>query len=254
MRNTDSTEEIRGVIENVVYYNDSNDYAVLEITDDKGLLLTATGTVPIPFEGENVILRGKWIYHKEFGKQFAIESYDKTLPEEDEGILQYLSSRTVKGVGPATAKKIVDRFGKDTFDVIENHPEWLADIPGITMKKAAAISESFLEQNGLRQVVMFCKNYMSIQDATRVYKRLGAGAVGVIIENPYILFNTDYGLSFTQADEIAMSIGFSPECDHRIKSGIEYVLKYNADINGHTAEFLCDIHIVGNIVAAVNSR
>ncbi len=227
-------EIISGVIENVVFYNDSNDYAVLEIETEDNLLVTAVGTVPIPFEGENVILKGRWGYHKEFGKQFVIEAYEKTLPEEVSGILQYLSSRTIKGVGPITARKIVDRFGVDTFDVIENHPEWLADIQGITMKKAAIISESFREQNGLRDVVMFCKNYMSIAEATKVYKRLGAGAVGIIAENPYLLCSGEYGLSFTQTDEIAMSIGFSPENDFRVKSGISYVLDYNAAINGHT--------------------
>ncbi len=234
MHENSVTETVRGIIQNVVYYNEGNDYAVLEISDENDLLITAVGNVPIPFEGENIVITGRWGYHKEFGKQFMIETYEKTLPKETEGILQYLSSRTVKGVGPATAKKIVERFGKDTFEVIETHPEWLADIPGITMKKAAAISESFLEQNGLREVVMFCKNYMSIQEASKVYKRLGSGAVGIITENPYILSSGNYGISFEQADEIAMSIGFSPECDHRVLSGIHYVLEYNADVNGHT--------------------
>ena len=154
-QNANECEILKGSIENVVYYNDTNDYAVLEILLENKLIITDVGTMSIPFVGECVILRGKWGYHKEFGKQFVIESYEKTLPMETEGILQYLSSRTVKGVGPVTAKKIVERFGADTFDVIENHPEWLADIPGITMKKAAAISESFLEQNGLRDVIMF---------------------------------------------------------------------------------------------------
>ena len=99
-------EVLKGVIENVVYYNEGNDYAVLEVLLENNLLITAVGTVPIPFEGENVLLSGRWGYHKEFGKQFLIESFDKTLPKETEGILQYLSSRTVKGVGPVTAKKI----------------------------------------------------------------------------------------------------------------------------------------------------
>lgn len=225
---------VRGVIENVVYYNDGNDYAVLEISDENGLLITAVGTVPIPFEGESIILAGRWTYHKDFGKQLSVECFEKTLPEETEGILQYLSSHTVKGVGPVTARKIVDRFGKDTFDVIENHPEWLADIQGITMKKAAAICESFCEQNGLRDVIMFCKNYISLTEATKVYKKLGAGAVGIIAENPYILCEGAYGISFPQADSMAMSMGFSPLNDFRIRSGIEYVLEYNANTNGHT--------------------
>lgn len=229
-----SDEIIRGTIENVVYYNDSNDYAVLEIETENRLIITAVGTMPIPFAGERVVLRGKWGYHKEFGRQFVIESFEKTLPEETEGILQYLSSRTIKGVGPATAKKIVDRFGSDAFEVIETHPEWLADIPGITMKKAAQISESFMEQNGMRDVVMFCKDYMSVTEATRVYKRLGAGAVGLITRNPYILCESDCGISFNQADDIALSLGFARDNSFRIKAGITHVLNYNSIINGHT--------------------
>ena len=238
MANQDSRENqsevLKGTIENVIYYNDGNDYAVLEISLENNLIITAVGTMPIPFEGECVVLRGRWGYHKEFGKQFVIESFEKTLPKETEGILQYLSSRTVKGVGPATAKKIVNRFGQDTFDVIENHPEWLADIPGITMKKAAAISESFLEQNGLRDVVMFCKDYMTIPEATRVYKKFGSGAVGLITQNPYILCEGENSLTFAQADEIAMRLGFNAENSFRVRSGITYVLNYNAQTNGHT--------------------
>ena len=204
-------EVIKGYIDNVVYYNDGNDYAVLEIATDEGLLVTAVGTLPIPIEGERVVLQGNWIYHKEFGKQFSVETFEKMLPEGTEGILQYLSSHTVKGVGPVTAEKIVRRFGEDTFDVLENHPEWLADIPGITMKKAATICESFREQNGLRGVVMFCKDYMGMGEAAKVYKRFGAGAVGVIKDNPYILCTGDYSVSFETADKIAMSIGFSKD-------------------------------------------
>ena len=234
MESRDAIEFVRGIIANVVYYNDGNDYAVIEIEDENNLLITAVGTVPIPFEGENVILSGKWVYHKEFGKQFSIESCEKTLPKESEGIFQYLSSSSIKGIGPVTARRIVERFGTDTFDIIENHPEWLADIQGITLKKAAVICESFKEQNGLRDVVMFCKNYMSVSDAARVYKQLGAGAVGIIAENPYILCENKYGISFNQADEIAMSMGYSPTSDFRVRSGINYVLEYNASTNGHT--------------------
>ncbi len=227
-------ETLKGTIDNVIYYNDGNDYAVLEISLENNLIITAVGTMPIPFAGECVVLQGRWGYHKEFGKQFVIESYEKTLPKETEGILQYLSSRTVKGVGPATAKKIVERFGSDTFEVIENHPEWLADIPGITRKKAASISESFMEQNEVRGVVMFCKDYMTIPEATRVYKKLGSGAVGLITKNPYILCEGENSLPFAKADEIAMRLGFTAENSFRVRSGITYVLNYNAQSNGHT--------------------
>ena len=230
----DNLETLNGTIENVVYYNESTDYAVLEISDKDGLLVTAVGTLPIPVEGESVIFKGNWVYHKEFGKQFSIESFEKTLPSESEGILQYLSSHVVKGVGPVTARRIVERFGEETFDVIENHPEWLADIQGITLKKAATISESFRSQNGLRGVVMFCKDYMGVSEATKVYKHFGSGAVGIIKDNPYILCEGECGIPFDTADRIAMSLGIEKDNLYRIKSGIEYVLSYNSSVNGHT--------------------
>ena len=196
-----ASETIKGTIENVVYRNENNDYTVLEIVDDKSELITAVGIIPMAFEGENVILTGHWSYHKEFGKQFSFDSYEKTLPKEVDGILQYLSSSTVKGVGPITALKIVNKFGPESFDVIENHPEWLTDIPGITMKKAAVISESFRQQTGIRGVMMFCKDYIGAGEITRVYKKLGAGAVGMIKENPYILCDEGCGISFEKVYE-----------------------------------------------------
>ena len=227
-------DTLSGTIENVIYRNESNDYTVLEIVDGENCLITAVGIIPMAFEGEEVLLRGHWSYHKEFGKQFAFDSFEKNLPSEVDGILQYLSSRTVKGVGPVTALKIVNRYGADTFDVIENHPEWLADIPGITMKKAAAISESFREQTGIRGVMMFCKDFMGTGEVTRVYKKLGVGAVGIIENNPYILCDEDFGISFEKADAMAKSLGGSLDSKNRILSGIKYVFTYNGITNGHT--------------------
>ena len=199
MNGISQPKTLSGVIENVVYRNESNDYTVLEVVDSDNNLITAVGIMPMAFEGENVTLVGDYTFHKEFGRQFAFDSYEKTLPEEIDGILQYLSSKTVKGVGPVTALKIVNKFGVDTFDVIENHPEWLVDVPGITMKKAAAISESFREQTGMRNVMMFCKSYMDKGEVTKVYKRFGAGAVGLIKENPYILCADRNGVSFEKS-------------------------------------------------------
>ena len=227
-------ETLYGTIENVVYRNESNDYTVLEISDSDDNLVTAVGIIPMAFEGEEVELKGNWTYHKEFGKQFSFEAFEKRLPKETDGILQYLSSRTVKGIGPVTALKIVNRFGTDSFDVIENHPEWLADIPGITLKKAAAISESFREQTGIRGVMMFCKDFMGTGEVTRVYKKLGAGAVGIIQDNPYILCGEDYGIPFEKADAIAKSLGQPLNSPNRILSGVKYILSYNGSSNGHT--------------------
>ena len=229
-----TTETLIGTIENVVYRNESNDYTVLEIGTDSGELVVAVGIIPMAFEGEQIELRGNWTYHKEFGKQFAFDSFEKKLPVEVDGIYRYLSSRTVKGVGPVTAMKIVNRFGTDTFDVIENHPEWLTDIHGITMKKASAISESFREQTGIRGVMMFCKDFMGASDITKVYKNFGAGAVGIIQDNPYILCNSEFGISFEKADAIAKSLGAAADSASRIYSGMRYILSYNGSVNGHT--------------------
>ena len=231
---SDELTEIKGKIENVVYRNEKNDYTVVEIADSSDNLITCVGMMPLAFEGENVTFKGRWIYHKEFGRQFEFSSFEKNLPDDVEGILQYLSSRTVKGIGPITAVKIVNRFGSESFDVIENHPEWLTDIQGITLKKAAAISESFREQSGIRGVMMFCKDYLSSGEVTRVYKTFGVGAVGLIKENPYVLCEQPSAISFEKADEIAASIGFDRLSDRRVLYGVRYVLSYNEEVNGHT--------------------
>ena len=230
----DNRITLKGVIENVVYHNDSNDYTVLEVVDDTSALITAVGIMPMAFEGERVVLVGNYTFHKEFGRQFAFESFDKTMPDDIEGILHYLSSRTVKGVGPVTALKIVNKFGRETFDVMENHPEWLADIPGITLKKAAAISESFREQSEIRGVMMFCKDYIGKSEVTKVYKKFGAGAVGIIKDNPYILCSDELGIPFESADEIARALDIALDDENRIKAGLEYTLSFNASVNGHT--------------------
>lgn len=227
-------ETLSGKIENVVYRNDINEYTVIELVTDDNRIITAVGSMERAFEGELVRLRGVFTLHKEFGEQFAFSEYEKSLPEDSEGILQYLSSSTVKGVGAATALKLVNRFGKDTFDVIENHPEWLADIPGITRKRAAAIAESFREQNGLREVMMFCRDYIGVGEASRVYKRYGSDSVGLVRENPYLLCEGSLGISFEKADKLALSLGIAQDDRNRILSGMRYVLAQNAALAGHT--------------------
>ena len=234
MSGIEEKQKISGRIENVVYRNESNDYTVIEISDENELLITAVGIMPLAFEGEDVVLTGHWVYHKEFGKQFNFDSFEKTLPKEVDGILQYLSSRTVKGIGPVTAVKIVNRFGLDTFDVIEKHPEWLADIPGITMKKAAQIAESFREQTGIRGIMMLCKDHISPSDVTKVYKRFGGSALGIIEDDPYILCIGELGISFDKVDDLAKSLGHAMNSRSRVLSGINYILSYNGVNNGHT--------------------
>ena len=234
MDKREKIETLKGTIENVVYRNENNDYTVLEIVDGEDNLITAVGVIPLASEGEIVTLRGRWTFHKEFGKQFAFDSFDKSLPDDVDGIFKYLSSGAIKGIGPVTALKIVNRFGADSFDVIEHRPEWLADISGITRKKAAAISRSFIEQSGIRGVMMFCKDYMGTGEVSKVYKKFGAGAVGIIRDNPYVLCGGELGIPFAKADAIARSLGLALESKNRIKSGIEYILNHQAAQGGHT--------------------
>ena len=230
--------EISGVIESIVFHSDATDYTVLElsvsVSEGETALITAVGTLPPSGEGECLTLRGNYTRHPEYGRQFSFTSYEKSLPKAVDDILKYLSSRTVEGVGPVTALKLVNRFGADTFEVMENHPEWLADIPGITMKKAAKISASFRASTEMRQVVMFCRDYLGTGESTRVYKTFGSGAVGMIRENPYMLCGETCGIPFAKVDAMAASLGYPHDGEHRLSSALVHILKYNADVNGHT--------------------
>lgn len=231
-------ETVSGVVERVVYSNDENGYTVCEIAsvgdDREDILITLVGTMPFIAVSETVKACGRWVVHPSFGKQFAVEFYEKELPANETAILRYLSSRTVKGIGPSSAKKIVDRFGQDTFDVLENHPQWLEEIPGISPEKAEKISESFKQQFGVRSVMMFCRDFVGPATAVRIYKRWGGAAVDTIKDNPYILCDEIYGLGFERVDRMAASLGLENNSEHRIMAGMKYLLNYNAGSNGHT--------------------
>ncbi|MBO5670613.1 MAG: AAA family ATPase, partial [Clostridia bacterium] len=149
-------------------------------------------------------------------------------------ILRYLSAGNVKGIGPRTAARIVEKFGTDTFDVLANHPDWLSDIPGISLKKAAAISESFAQTAGVRAVMMFCRDFFSPAAAVKIYKRWGVASVDRLKENPYLLCADIDGIGFTSADKLARSIGFPADSELRITAGIAYILQNEAQKNGHT--------------------
>ena len=228
---------ITGFVEHVVFSNEDNGYTICEVSTDgeegQQVLVTLVGTMPFISEGETVTAAGRWTDHPNFGRQFAVESYEKELPAGEAAILRYLSSRTVKGVGPASAKKIVDKFGADTFDVMSNHPEWLAEIPGISPEKARVIGESFDEQFGVRNVMMFCRDFVPPAIAVRIYKKWGNSSVDTIRSNPYLLCDEGYGLGFERVDRMAQTFGLAPDCRERVMAGIKYLLSYNAASNGH---------------------
>ncbi len=224
---------IEGTVEKIIYTNSANGYTVAEISTQSELL-TATGTMPYLSEGESVNLSGEWTSHPSFGRQFNVITYEKTLPATKDSILRYLQSGVIKGIGPATALRIVEKFGDDALDVCENHPEWLTDIKGITSEKAKLIGEAFSTQSGLRSVIMFCKEFFGISTAMRMYKRWGKGAIEIVGANPYILCDEIYGVSFEKADAFAKAKGIKDDAPERISAALKFILRHNAYQNGHT--------------------
>ncbi len=226
-------ETIDGSVENVIYHNDENGYSVCDLETENGELITIVGNIPVINEGEIIRAMGRWVTHPSFGRQFKVEVLEKQLPMTSSAIQRYLSSRAIKGIGPKLAEKIVGRYGADTFDVIENHPEWLAELPGISHEKARAMSEDFKEQFGVRAVMMFCRDFFGPDISVRIYKKWGASAVDRIKENPYILCDEINGIGFERADGVARSLGVAKNSPYRIKSGIKCVLNLNGMQEGH---------------------
>lgn len=227
-------ETLLGSVDEVVYHNDENDYTVLSVITKDGHLVTAVGKIAYVSAGEDVTLYGNWVRHAEYGEQFSFENYERELPTGKRAMLRYLSSRVIKGVGPVTAARMIDRYGEDTFDVIENHPEWLAEIPGISAKKAAEIHDSFIEQTGIRALMMFCRDFFATSVITRIYKKWGSSAVDRLKENPFSLCGEVYGVTFAHADRLASALSLDPSHPSRIEGGIRHILEYNAQTNGHT--------------------
>ena len=226
---------IEGTVENIIYENADNGYTVLDLscdTDDD--IITACGILPGSAVGDKMKLVGEWTHHKNYGRQFSVAYYEKQLPATSNEILRYLSSRAVKGIGPKTAQKLVDLYGEDTLDVIENHPEWLAKIPGISATKAKEISDDFREQFGVRTLMMFCREYLSAAMSVRVYKKWGGAALDIIKTNPYRLCDEFTGIGFKRADGLAKAMGVENDSEYRITSGIIHVLSEMARQGGHS--------------------
>ena len=224
---------IEGTVEEIIYANEANGYTVCEIRDGKNIV-TAVGCMPFINPGESIKATGRWVTHPDYGEQFKVEMYEKVLPQTAEAIEKYLGSGIVKGVGPATAAKIVAKFGASTLEIIEKDPQRLSDIRGISPDKAYAIGQALEEQRGLREVVMFLQEYgIGPSVCIKIYKEYGGASVSIIKENPYRLCGDVFGIGFRTADRIAMKLGIDPASGFRIKSGIKYILSHAAS-NGHT--------------------
>ncbi|MBP3666820.1 MAG: ATP-dependent RecD-like DNA helicase [Clostridia bacterium] len=228
----DDLTRLKGTVEHIIYANEDNGYTVLDfgLEDD---VVTACGVMPYISDGDSLILWGNWVHNPKYGRQFKVEQYERDMPADAAAILRYLSSRTVKGVGPKLAERIVAQFGDETLDVMENHPEWLSDVPGISRKKAAEIAEDFKAKAGIRSAMMFFRDYFGAAMTVRIYKQYGSSAVDVAKENPYRLCDEVEGIGFERADRMAMSLGLDPQSEDRLMSGVKYLLTSNAARNGH---------------------
>ncbi len=234
VKKTDGLEKLTGSVESVIYANEENGYTILDFGTEENELITLVGTIPYVSEGDELTVFGKWVHNPKYGRQFLVEQFEKRLPSDSAAILRYLSSGAVKGIGPKKAQKLVDLFGEDTFDVIENHPDWMTQIPGISHRMAEEISEEFSRQAGIRSAMMFFRDFFGAALTVRIYKAWGNAAVDRAKQNPYRLCEEIEGIGFEKADAMAEKIGFDRMGEERIKSGVLYVLTYNAALNGHT--------------------
>ena len=225
-------EEIEGILTEIIYQNEVNSY-VVGIFETEEEQITVVGYLPFIKNGDTLKIIGKFVEHKDYGEQFKIETFEKLMPQTLGALETYLANGNIKGVGPATASKIVNKFGEDTIHVLKFEPQKLAQIRGITKDKAIEISESFIENWEVWQIVGFLERFgIGAESAKKVYDLLGINAIAEIEADPYILIDISRGVDFKQIDQMAIELGMEKENQKRVKSGIKYAL-IKITYNGH---------------------
>ena len=225
---------IEGTVESVIYQNQENGYTVLRLDGGEGQTLTVVGCMPGVAPGEGIAVEGTWTRHASYGEQFKAEAVERRTPAGTKAIFDYLSSGAVKGIGAATARRMVEEFGEETLTVLEEHPERLTQIRGITRKKALAMGENFRLQMGMRRLLEFLGEHeVPLQLAMPLYRKYGDRALEIIRGNPYLLVDGELGVEFSTADKLALSMGMEGDDPQRIEAGLLFELAHNLD-NGHT--------------------
>ncbi len=226
-------ERLSGVVERVVYRSDESGWTVLELATDDAFH-KVVGMLPAVQAGECLQLSGTWVEHHRFGRQFKVESYEHSLPTDTDSVFRYLASGAIKGIGPATAASLVERFGEDTLRIFEEEPERLTEVRGITSARAKKMAQAYNEQFGLREVILAFASYgLTQSEALRCWKRWGAATVDTVRKNPYCLCSPGLRIGFERADRICMGMDRSPDDPERIQAGVLHVLRHNLR-NGHT--------------------
>ena len=226
-------DTVDGTILSLIFQNEENGYTVLRLVTGDGEIITVVGCIPCAAPGENLIVTGVWMNHPTHGEQLKAEQVERHMPTTETEILSYLSSGVIKGVGPATAQRLVERFGVDTLQVLEEEPERIAAIKGITAKKAREIGDSFRYQTGMRRLLEFLsRNDLPLSLAMRLYRRYGLESMEAVLQNPYLLVDDFYGVDFSVMDEIALGMGFDGENQRRVEAAVLFELSHNLN-NGH---------------------
>ena len=225
--------KLEGQLEEIIYQNDTNSYTVAEISTEEETF-TVVGYLPFINEGDFLSLEGKFITHQDYGRQFKIDTFEKKVPQSKAAIEKYLASGIIKGIGPSTAKKIVDKFGDETIAVFKFEPSRLAEVKGISVSGAKEMAEEFNLKWNLWQIVGFLEKFgISASNSKKVYEALGEDAIEEIQANPYILIDITYGVDFFKIDKIALELGIDVNSYQRIGAGIRYGLIVSS-YNGNT--------------------
>ena len=226
-------ETISGIIKKITFRNEANAYTVA-VLKTKTEEITVVGTLPFVNEGDSVDLEGDYTVHATYGEQFKVSSFTQRTPENSAAILRYLSSGAIKGVGPTTAIRLVEKFGEDTLDVIQNHPSDMANLKGISIQKAMQIHEEYQKQFGVRDIMVMLSKYNIAPDrCVGIYRKFGVNAIEIIKSNPYVLCEEGIDFPFELTEEIAVDNQFDMSSELRVSAGLEYVLRKNL-YNGHT--------------------
>lgn len=226
----------KGAISNIVFFNSENGYTVFQlISDSDGEEITCVGYLPQLNVGQELEVSGKLVTHQKFGEQLSVEKFSLVSPTGSEGLVRYLASGLIKGVGEATARLIVKAYGEDTLSVLESSPESLARLRGISLKKARAIGEEFNAHRAMQEQIMFLQSYdITLNTAIKIYRVYRDKTESVLKSNPYRLIDDVDGIGFLSADRIAVSMGIGPDSEFRLRAGIVYCLKDAAEKSGNT--------------------
>ncbi|KEI00290.1 AAA family ATPase [Clostridium botulinum] len=216
--------ELNGTVEGIVFKNESNGYVVAYLKEKKKKI-TITGCIPYIIEGQNLKLQGEWVNHPHFGQQFKVTACEEIVPNSLEGIEKYLSSGIISGIGPITAKKIVEHFKEETLEILDENIERLKEIDGIGSKKIETIAKSYSKQREVRNIMVFLQTYgVTAKQCVKIHKKYGKDSINVVKENPYTLTENISGIGFKTADKIARNLGIEGNSPFRIQCGVGYIV------------------------------